>query len=105
MTNCALCTTPIPPPADRRQAHRRYCSDTCRKIAWKKRHQDQPADPDSVTGDVTDTGDVTPTRDGVPTPGSQHRCPHCHQSLAVVSVIVPAAAAHVTPPEAPMTPT
>lgn len=104
MTTCALCTAPIPAPADGRHARRRYCSDTCRKIAWKQRHQARPADPDvvTVTGDVTNTvTDATPIQDQVPTRGSQHRCPRCHQPLAVVSVIVPAAAATITPPEAP----
>ena len=41
----------------------------------------------------------TTSYDAVATPGGQHRCPHCRQPLAVISVIVPAAAAHIATPE------
>src|SRR5262249_6435563 len=39
--------------------------------------------------------------DDVPTHGGQHRCPHCRQPLAIISVVIPADAAVVRPPEVP----
>ena len=37
--------------------------------------------------------------DDVPIPGGQHRCPHCRRPLAIISVVIPADAAIVRPPE------
>jgi uncharacterized protein with PIN domain len=108
MTSCAHCGAPIPRPTGR-QARRRYCDERCRKAAWRRRHHHDTvahvvADivpvPDNVPNIVPDVVTVpTASRDAVPTPGGQHRCPHCRQPLAVISVIVPAAAAHVPTPE------
>jgi hypothetical protein len=87
-----------------RQARRRYCSDPCRKAAWRNRHRYDVVGRDLVTDDVTDTVVVpTASRDDVATPGSQHRCPHCRQPLAIISVVIPAGAADITVPKVPMT--
>jgi hypothetical protein len=82
-----------------RASRRRYCTDACRKAAWTQRHRDHPGDRDIVANVVADVVVPTASRDAVPTPAGQHRCPHCRQPLAVISVVVPAAAAHITTPE------
>jgi hypothetical protein len=110
MTSCAHCGAPIPLPTGR-QVRRRYCNERCRKAAWRHRHQHHTV-PNVVSDTVTDiVTNVVPdsasdrmtvptaSRDAVPTPGGQHRCPHCRQPLAVISVVVPAAAAHIPTPE------
>jgi hypothetical protein len=99
LTSCAHCGTAMPLPTGRR-ARQRYCSELCRKAAWRDRHRDDPAPSDIVSTTVPDLVAVpTAFRDAVANPGGQHRCPHCHMPLAIVSVIVPAAAAHIDTPE------
>jgi hypothetical protein len=44
---------------------------------------------------VDDDSSAPAFRDAVPT----HRCPHCRQPLAVISVLVLAAVAHIDTPE------
>ena len=103
MTNCAHCSTAMPTPTGR-QARRRYCSEPCRKAAWRDRHRDNDdvLARNTVADIVPDTV-VVPTafRDDVATPGGQHCCPHCRQPLAIISVVIPAGAAHITVPEVP----
>lgn len=87
MIACARCGTTMPTPSGR-ASRKRYCGDECRKAAWRERHRNDtvPAVP-------------TPFPDDVATPGGQHRCPHCRQPLAIISVVIPADAAIVKPPE------
>jgi hypothetical protein len=111
--HCARCGTPIPTPAGR-AARKRYCSDSCRKAAWRDRHRDDIPDNHvpthvphivpHIVPHVVPVAVPTPSQDDVPTPGSQHRCPHCRQPLAIISVVIPAGAAVVSIPEPPMTP-
>jgi hypothetical protein len=104
MTSCAHCGTSMPLPTGR-QARKRYCSEPCRKAAWRHRHRDDATIHNIVPNVVPDTLTVpTASRDDVATPGGQHRCPHCRQPLAIISVVIPAGAAHINVPEAPMTP-
>jgi hypothetical protein len=101
MIACAQCGTTMPTPTGR-ASRKRYCNVDCRKAAWRKRHRGDidPAVPHIVPGVA-----AVPTAfpDHVPTPGGQHRCPHCRQPLAIISVVIPADAAIVQPPEAPPT--
>lgn len=94
MTACQQCGTVMPIPIGQ-AGRKRFCGVECRKKAWRQRHRDNtvPAVPPAVPGVVAAFPDE------VPIPGGQHRCPHCRQPLAVISVLVPAAAAHVQPPE------
>lgn len=108
MITCAHCGTAIPTPTGR-ASRKRFCTTECRKAAWRERHRH-----DTLTG--ADTGaDLVPHvvpgvltvptafPDDVPNPGGQHRCPHCRQPLAIISVVIPADAAIVRPPEVPPT--
>jgi hypothetical protein len=90
----------MPAPAGR-AARKRFCGDSCRKAAWRDRHRNDLVDdvPHIVPNVVPGVIVPTPSRDDTPSPGSQHRCPHCRQPLAVISVIIPAAAAHIPTPE------
>jgi hypothetical protein len=104
--HCARCGTGMPAPTGR-AARKRYCGDSCRKAAWRDRHRDNAPDvPGDVVPNVVPAAVVvpTPSRDDVPTPGSQHRCPHCRQPLAIISIVIPADAAVVPIPEPPTTP-
>lgn len=102
-TTCAHCGTTMPAPTGR-ASRKRYCTDGCRKTAWWHRHHDDPAD--SVRGDpnqhlapAVPAAAPNASRDAVPTPGGQHHCPHCRQPLAIISVVIPADAAIIRPPE------
>jgi hypothetical protein len=119
MTACQQCGSTMPIPVGQ-TGRKRFCGVECRKAAWRQRHRDTtvpaavptvpaavpavpaavPAVPAAVPAvPPTVPGVVTAFPDNVPTPRGQHRCPHCRQPLAVISVLVPAAAAHVQPPE------
>jgi hypothetical protein len=101
MTACQQCGTVMPIPIGQ-AGRKRFCGVECRKAAWRQRHRDNtvPAVPPPLpTVPPAVPGVVAAFPDEVPIPGGQHRCPHCRQPLAVISVLVPAAAAHVQPPE------
>lgn len=99
MIACAHCGTAMPTLTGR-AARKRFCSVDCRKAAWRERHHDDDVRADVVPHVVPDVA-VVPTAfpDDAPTRGGRHRCPHCHQPLAIVSVVIPADAALVKPPE------
>jgi hypothetical protein len=102
MIACAHCRTAMPTPTGR-ASRKRYCNDDCRKAAWRARHRN-----DAVHGDVVPAvpGVLTvPTAftDDVPVRGGQHRCPHCRTPLAIISIVIPADAAIIRPPEMPLT--
>lgn len=96
MIACAHCATAMPAPTGR-ASRKRYCGVECRKAAWRQRHRDiLVAVPLAVPG-VPAVPTAFP--DDVATPGGQHRCPHCRRALAIVSVVIPADAAVINPPE------
>jgi hypothetical protein len=86
-----------------RASRKRFCSVDCRKAAWRERHRHD--EHPGVRRDVVPLAVpgipavLTAFPDDVPTPGGQHRCPHCQQPLAIVSVVIPADAATINPPE------
>ncbi|BBG01219.1 MULTISPECIES: DNA gyrase inhibitor YacG [Pseudonocardia] len=112
----------------RRNPNRRFCSSRCRAA----HHRDHPHTapdvvPDAVPGSFNTANAVT--RDALTSPNGDHavpdavpnavppghavpaangvqRCPHCRTELAVITVVVPAGAAHIRTPEVThMTPT
>jgi hypothetical protein len=110
---CGQTFTPTP----RQIPRRRYCSDRCRKTAWRHRHPGHRSRPCDLPPAVPRPGDVAPA---VPRPGDvapaisgpDHipdanptraepaaRCPHCTRPVAVIALLVVPAAAHVPTPE------
>ena len=98
---------------------RRYCSERCRKTAWRRRHpgrrRPRPdavaptvARPDPVPRTVPrpvprpdDDFDALAVVDTVATPAEPAaRCPHCARPVAVITLLVAPAAAHVPIPGA-----
>jgi endogenous inhibitor of DNA gyrase (YacG/DUF329 family) len=95
MSSCVHCSQPIT--VTSRNPNKRFCSPRCRVADWHARQCNNPAgDPatDAASNDVTN--DV---RNGVPAANGAQHCPHYRQPLAVISVLVPAAAAHIPTPE------
>jgi hypothetical protein len=104
---CITCGQPFTIPAN--NPHRRFCSPRCRVADWHARH-DRPRRPpaNGVPNAVppANHGPDAPRSNGVPAANGIQRCPHCKQEIAVISVVVPATAAHVRTPEVmPMSPT
>ena len=91
MIACAHCGTAMPTPTGQ-ASRKRYCGVHCRKAAWRERHRHDPVHPA-----VPAVPSAFP--DDVPTPGGHHHCPNCRQPLAIISVVIPADAAIVNPPE------
>ena len=107
---CATCGTRFRVPAN--NPHRRYCSPRCRVADWHRRH-DRPAAtaPGAPPPAGAEAGNAgargVPPPDGVANaappsntaPGTA-RCPHCGHPVTVINLLVPPAAAHVSPPQA-----
>ena len=91
MSSCLHCHQPIT--VTSRNPNRRFCSPRCRVADWHVR-QRQTRDGEPPTDTVRD--DVT---NAVPAANGVQRCPHCRQPIAVISVLVPEAAAHIATPE------
>jgi endogenous inhibitor of DNA gyrase (YacG/DUF329 family) len=88
---------------------RRYCSERCRKTAWRRRHpgrrRPRPdavaptlARPDVVPRTVLRPGDALDTVAARAEPAA--RCPHCARPVAVITLLVAPAAAQVPIPGA-----
>jgi endogenous inhibitor of DNA gyrase (YacG/DUF329 family) len=86
--NCITCGTAFTVSA--KNPNRRFCSPRCRVADWHARNH--RAEHRDVRNDV-------PPANGVPAANGVHRCPHCQHELAVISVVVPADAAHVRLPQ------
>ena len=111
---CGTCFTPSP----RKPAHT-YCCERCRATAWRHRRRDAARRVDELTAEratsssttsttTTDvnhaTNDVTNDVGENEVNAVQH-CPHCRQPIALITLIVAPAAAHVTIPTLPPLPT
>jgi endogenous inhibitor of DNA gyrase (YacG/DUF329 family) len=76
---------------------RRYCSERCRKTAWRRRHPGRRRRPDTVPPAVPRPAVV----DAVSTRADPAaRCPHCARPVAVITLLVAPAAAQVPAPGA-----
>ena len=99
--NCPVCGRSFTP-TPRQIPPRRYCSERCRKTAWRRRHPARrrpdpvsPAVPPAVPRPV----DVIDTVTARAEPAA--RCPHCARPIAVITLLVTPAAAQVPIPGAP----
>jgi hypothetical protein len=104
---CDCCGQPIT--VTTRNPNRRFCSPRCRVAHWHA-HHDRPHLHHTVPHAVPTTNAVanpiTPVPNAVPAANGVQHCPHCHNELAVITVVIPAQAAHIPTPEVtPMSPT
>jgi hypothetical protein len=118
---CPVCATSFLPHP--RKPSQTYCTERCRAAAWRQRGrarratptithdanhdahevQNPVADGDTRNEDMSSVAHEESTRTGETTavqPAVQ-RCPHCRQPIALLTLIVPPAAAHVAVPEPP----
>ena len=101
--NCPVCGRSFTP-TPRQIPPRRYCSERCRKTAWRRRHPGRRRRPNPVP-------DAVARLDPVPRPNNlvdaaaraepAARCPHCARPIAVITLLVTPAAAQVPIPGAP----
>ena len=107
---CATCGRPFPELAN--NPRKRYCTPRCRVADWHSRNdrpKRQPAAP-TPSDPVVANGNAVPnavpngvtTSNGVPNavPNVVTRCPHCAKPVAVISLLVAPAAAHIATPAA-----
>jgi hypothetical protein len=107
-SSCPVCGQTFTP-TPRQIPRRRYCSERCRKTAWRHRHPRHRSRPRDLPPAVPRPGDVPPA---VSPPGDSDlldasaaraepptRCPHCARPVAVIALLVVPAAAHVPTPE------
>ncbi len=127
---CPVCGTSFTP-SPRKPDHT-YCCERCRATAWRHRRRDAArrvaeltagltgeratassttsnttTDANHMTHDVTNdvgTNNVGENEDCTEVNAVQH-CPHCRQPIALITLIVTPAAAHVTVPTLPPIPT
>ncbi|HEX5877630.1 MAG TPA: hypothetical protein VF468_04785 [Actinomycetota bacterium] len=96
-----------------RTPRRRYCTPRCRAEDWRRRHNPSHAPTSSNAANAADgawlADNVTNVANPVPPANdvanddrraSLARCPHCQTPIAVLTLLVPPAAAHVAPPQA-----
>jgi endogenous inhibitor of DNA gyrase (YacG/DUF329 family) len=86
---CTTCGRSFAVPAN--NPGKRYCTPRCRVADWHHRH-------DRADGARNGVLDAVPANNGVP--NAVARCPHCAQPIAVVSLLVAPAAAHIATPAA-----
>jgi endogenous inhibitor of DNA gyrase (YacG/DUF329 family) len=100
---CDHCGQPIT--VTTRNPNRRFCSPRCRVAHWHAHHRPHHTVPNAVHTDAV-ANPIAPTPNAVPGANGVQHCPHCHAELAVITVVVPAQAAHIRTPEVtPMSPT
>ncbi len=114
---CPTCDRPVT--VTRRNPNRRFCSQRCR-AAHHRAHATTnavpnvvPAAPDTANGVTHDAltspngadavpgavANAVPPEHAAPAANGVQRCPHCRAELAVITVVVPAGAAHIRTPE------
>ena len=84
--SCPVCGQPFTS-TPRQRPRRRYCSERCRKTAWRHRHPGHRSRPGEILH-------ASPAR---AEPAA--RCPHCARPVAVIALLVVPAAAQVPAPE------
>lgn len=114
---CPTCDRPVT--VTRRNPNRRFCSSRCRAahhraLATTNAVTDAVPTPSDTANGVTHgvlrspngadavpnaVTNLAPVGDTVPAANGVQRCPHCRTELAVITVVVPADAAHIRTPE------
>jgi endogenous inhibitor of DNA gyrase (YacG/DUF329 family) len=88
-STCVTCGSPIT--VTTRNPNRRFCSPRCRVADWHAHHRR------NVVADAVRARSDVPN--AVPAANGVTKCPHCRHDLAVIAVVIPAGAAHVSTPE------
>jgi len=96
--NCPVCRQSFTT-TDYQMPRRRYCSERCRKTAWRRRHPGRRRRPDAVSPAVPRPVDVVDAVAARAEPAA--RCPHCARPVTVITLLVAPAAAQVPIPGAP----
>jgi len=104
---CATCGTIFE--VNPRTPRRRYCTPRCRAEAWRHRHtRSHVPNTANVVNGVAEADSVTngvnPVRRAHDATNDDRRatlarCPHCQTPIAVLTLLLPPAAAHVTTPK------
>ena len=105
---CATCGRPFPELAN--NPRKRYCTPRCRVADWHSRNDRPNRQPAASLNAGGETGNAVPnavpngvpTSNGVPNavPNAVTRCPHCAQPVAVITLLLAPAAAHIATPAA-----
>ena len=91
MIACAQCGTAMPTPTGRASRKRSATSTAAKRPGANGTAATSTPVVPAVPLIVPRVAAVpTAFLDYVPTPGGQHRCPHCRQPLAIISVVIPA---------------
>lgn len=90
---------------DPRTPSRRYCTPRCRAADWRHRHSMNSPNAANAVNDVRNvaggSNDVTNAANRGGRAGhALGCCPHCQMPIAVLTLLIPPAAAHVNPPQA-----
>ena len=94
--NCAVCGQGFA--SEHYQTpRRRYCSERCRKTAWRRRHAGRRRPrPDAVAPTLARPDAVPRPDDALDTVAARAepaaRCPHCARPVAVITLLVAPAA-------------
>ena len=94
--SCPVCGQPFTS-TPRQRPRRRYCSERCRKTAWRHRHHGHQSRPGDVSPAVPRPGEILHASPARAEPAA--RCPHCARPVAVIALLVVPAAAQVPAPE------
>ena len=94
--HCPVCGQPFTS-TPRQRPRRRYCSERCRKTAWRHRHPGHRSRPRDVPPAVPRPGEILHASPARAEPAA--RCPHCARPVAVIALLVVPAAAQVPAPE------
>ena len=120
--SCPVCGTRFAP-SPRKPTHT-YCCERCRATAWRHRRRDAARRVAELTAERATSSSTTSTTTtdanhvthdvGTNNAGENEdrnevtavqNCPHCRQPIALITLIVSPAAAHVTIPTPPPIPT
>ena len=95
---CTTCGRVFTVPAN--NPGKRYCTPRCRVADWHHRHDravsSAPVAPLPAASTHNGVSDAVPAHNAVP--NAVARCPHCAQPVAVISLLVAPAAAHIATP-------
>jgi endogenous inhibitor of DNA gyrase (YacG/DUF329 family) len=95
--HCTNCGRRLHVPA--RAPGKRFCSPRCRVADWHRRNDRRNKEAEPPANIVPEPGSAV---NAVPAAApATSRCPHCGQRVAVISVLVTPAAAHVPVPAPP----